>query len=318
MSELIPLQATALSEELRERIEHYARASKAEATWTAYASDWRVWEAWATAAGLITMPARPEHVAAFLSALSVTRKISTLRRYLSSISVSHTLKGIAFERKHPTIRTILRGIARDTAAPARRVRPLMAARVRSLLAEMGNRPADLRDAALLALGVASGCRRSELAGLDWLQRGDGLGVLELAEDGALIRLYRSKTSQDQPAEVYIQPGLALGGVRRWAEVAGLSPGEALFPALGKAGRRRERLQGRAIARIVKARCATAGLEAGDFSGHSLRAGMVTSAAEAGVPEWRIKLHSRHKSDVVRQYIRPVEKRKQSPTSEIGL
>jgi hypothetical protein len=34
--------------------------------------------------------------------------------------------------------------------------------------------------------------------------------------------------------------------------------------------------------------------------------MVKSAAENGVPEWRIREPSRHKSDVLRQYIRPAE------------
>ena len=318
MSDIITAPAIGVLEQHRERMERQARASKAEATWTAYGSDWRVWEAWAAAAGLQAMPAAPEHVAAFLSEMSATRKISTLRRYLSSVSVSHSLKGLSFDRKHVSIRTILRGIARESGVQTRRVKPLMAARVRALLAEMGDSPADLRDAALLALGVASGCRRAELSGLDWLQRGEGQGVLELTEEGAVIRLFRSKTSQDAPAEVYIQPGVALGAVRRWAEVAGLLPGAPLFPAINKSGRLGKRLHGRGIALIVKARCAAAGLEPGEFSGHSLRAGMITSAAEAGVPEWRIKLHSRHKSDVVRQYIRPIEKRKQSPTCEIGL
>jgi hypothetical protein len=46
--------------------------------------------------------------------------------------------------------------------------------------------------------------------------------------------------------------------------------------------------------------------------------MVTSAAENGVAEWRIRLTSRHKSDVLRQYIRPVEKRKHALTDDIGL
>jgi hypothetical protein len=55
-----------------------------------------------------------------------------------------------------------------------------------------------------------------------------------------------------------------------------------------------------------------------FSSHSLLAGMVTSAAESGVPEWRIRLTSRHKSDVLRQYIRPVEARQHALTGDIDL
>jgi len=43
--------------------------------------------------------------------------------------------------------------------------------------------------------------------------------------------------------------------------------------------------------------------------------MVTSAAEHGIAEWHIRLTSRRKSGVLRQYIRPVEKRQHSPTND---
>jgi hypothetical protein len=93
----------------------------------------------------------------------------------------------------------------------------------------------------------------------------------------------------------------------------------LFRAVSKGGRvGGARLSDGSIARIVKARCAAAGLEPREFAGHSLPAGMVTSAAEHGIAEWRIRLTSRHKSDVLRQYIRPVEKRQHSLTNDIGL
>jgi integrase len=297
-----------------------ALASKADATWAAYASDWRVWTTWAQANGLAELPANPEDVAAFLSDMSAARKVNTLRRYLASISVSHTLKGHAFARSHAAIKMILRGIAREDARPVRRVKPLVADRLRPMLRDFGDDPADIRDAALLALGVASGCRRSELACLDWRQRGEGIGVLELAgDDGAVIRLYRSKTAQDGAAEVHILPGLALAAVKRWAALADIGEGTPLFRPVNKAGAiGEERLGDKAIARIVKKRCEAAGMQADDFSGHSLRAGMVTSAAEADIPEWKIKLHSRHKSDIVRQYIRPVEKWRHSPTKAMGL
>ena len=47
-----------------------------------------------------------------------------------------------------------------------------------------------------------------------------------------------------------------------------------------------------------------GLDATKFSGHSLRAGLVTSAAQAGVSAWKIKQQSGHKSDaMLNRYIR---------------
>jgi integrase len=52
---------------------------------------------------------------------------------------------------------------------------------------------------------------------------------------------------------------------------------------------------KSVALIVKNRIALAGLDARRYSGHSLRAGLVTSAAKAGVPIHRIQAQSRHAS-----------------------
>ena len=320
MSDLVIVEPAGLpATERHERMAQQARASKAERTWRAYGSDWQIWEAWAAANGATAMPADPGRVAEFLSDMTVTRKLSTVRRYLASISVSHTLKGHQFERKNPAIKTILRGAARGAPLP-RRVRPLLAKQVRALLRELGDDAAERRDAALLALGVASGCRRSELAGLDWARRGTGPGMIELTDEGATITLFCSKTSQGEEVEcVYLLPGLALKTVKAWVEEGAIEEGTPLFRPVSKGGKvGAGRLSDGSIARIVKARCAAAGLEPRDFAGYSLRAGMVTSAAESGVSEWRIRMTSRHKSDVLRQYIRPVEKRQHALTSDIGL
>jgi integrase len=136
--------------------------------------------------------------------------------------------------KHPAIKTILRGAARGAPLP-RRVRPLLAKQVRALLRDLGEDPADLRDAALLAVGVASGCRRSELSGLDWMQRGAGAGVIETTVEGATITLFCSKTSHGEEAEtIHIQPGVALKALRRWIEGGGIAAGTPLFRASARA------------------------------------------------------------------------------------
>jgi integrase len=44
-----------------------------------------------------------------------------------------------------------------------------------------------------------------------------------------------------------------------------------------------------------------------YSGHSLRAGLATSAAQAGVPAWRIKAQTRHASEtMLARYVRQGE------------
>ncbi len=62
-----------------------------------------------------------------------------------------------------------------------------------------------------------------------------------------------------------------------------------------------------MARIIKKRAAGVGLDPARFSGHSLRAGLVTSAAAAGVPEWAIRRLTGHKSEaMLHRYVRPVD------------
>ena len=163
MSELVIVEPAGLpATERHERMAQQARASKAEGTWRAYGSDWQIWETWAAANGVTAMPADPGRVAEFLSDMTVTRKLSTVRRYLASISVSHTLKGHQFERKHPSIKTILRGAARGAPLP-RRVRPLLAKQVRALLRELGDHAAERREIerALLTACAHNGLLRDD-------------------------------------------------------------------------------------------------------------------------------------------------------------
>lgn len=320
MNSLAKIEEGGVPADRRERMQRQARASRAPNTWKSYTSDWKVWTLWAERNGAQAMPADPEAVAAFLSDMSVSRKRSTLQRYLSSIGVTHQLRGLAFNRRHVALKTILQGIAREKPEAPRRVLALTADRLRSMVKSMGEDLASLRDAAILLIGVASGCRRSELASLDWQKHGDGLGVIELTDAGATIRLLRAKEAQTEPTMIYIQPGMALAALKRWTAAAGIMEASAVFRPIGKGGKlSSQRLGDRTIARIVKSRCEAAGLDPESYSGHSLRSGMITSAAEAGVPQWQIAQHSRHKSDaVLRTYIRPVERQKNAVNGAIGL
>jgi len=318
---LVPLHRT-LPAEHRERSEDLARDSRAASTWKAYQVDWRLWSAWAAKHGACALPADPMVVASYLAELSETRKDSTLRRYLASISVMHTLKGQAFDRKSPALRTVMKGIGRRHGGKRRKVRPLMVEEFVSMQGEMSGHDMTVsRDAALLALGLAMAARRSKLAGLDWMRCGTGTGVLELAGRGARIVLYTSKTKQGEPDEIYIQPGRALKAIHAWVQRAGIVEGEPLFRGVSRWGHiNATRLHASNIARIVKRRCEEMGLEPECYSGHSLRAGMITTAFERGVPEWKIRLTCRHseKSRELAGYNRPVQKCKHAVTTELGL
>ena len=317
---LLPLQPT-LPIAFQERLELLARASRAASTWRAYATAWRLWTAWADAHGANVLPADPAVVATYLAEMSEHRKLNTLKRHLASISVWHTLKGLTFDRRNPALRTIMAGIRRSHGTKRRKATPLMVEDVTPLLTDKNARLADCRDAALLGLGMAMAARRSELVGLDWIRRGSGTGVLELTRRGARIVLYTSKAKQNEEDEIHIQPGPVLKAVRAWIARAGIGEGEPLFRSVSRRGRiGATRLCGRSVSRIVKRRAEAVGLDADTYSGHSLRAGMITEAFERGVPEWKIRLTSRHseKGRELQGYNRPIEKAKHALTTELGL
>lgn len=62
-----------------------------------------------------------------------------------------------------------------------------------------------------------------------------------------------------------------------------------------------------MAEAVKRACCRVGVDTAEYSGHSMRAGLVTSAAAAGVAELDIARTSRHKSvPTLRTYVREAQ------------
>jgi site-specific recombinase XerD len=284
----------------------YAANEKAEATRRAYRSDWSIFSAWCAARSAAALPALPETVAAFLAAeADAGAKPSTIARRAAAIRYAHALAGHEPPTGTEAVKATIRGIrrARGT-APAQKA-PATAARIAEMIATI---PAETlrgrRDRALLLLGFAGAFRRSELV---------ALRVEDLAEtpEGLRVIIRRSKTDQEGGGhEIAIPRGARLRPVealRAWLAAAGITDGP-VFRRLGK-GRRvlAEALAPEAVADVVKARAAAVGLAAEDFAGHSLRAGFLTSGAEAGASIFKLMEVSRHKSvDTLCGYVRRAE------------
>ena len=165
----------------------------------------------------------------------------------------------------------------------------------------GDSLAALRDRALIAFGMALAARRSELVALD-------VADLLWEPQGARVTIRRSKTDQEAFGDVVAVPEgrrlTPLTHLRAWLAAAAISEGP-IFRPLWKGNRVRDaRLSDHAVARIVQARAAAAGLDPARYAGHSLRAGFITSAARAGADVWKIQQVSRHKSlQVLSGYVR---------------
>ncbi|MBN9508403.1 MAG: tyrosine-type recombinase/integrase [Alphaproteobacteria bacterium] len=292
---------------LSEAAASYARAALAPATRRAYRSHLRAWEAWCRTRDLPPLPAPPPLVANHLAELAGRRSVSTLSCRLAAIIRAHRLLGLGFDVTDAGLRETVAGIVRTHGrAPRRRAAPLRTDQILRIAAACGEDLRGLRDRALLLVGFAGAFRRSELVGI----RCDDLAF---GADGVSVRLPRSKEDQAGiGAHVHVAANRAGGdcpvrALRRWLTAAGIASG-SVFRRIGRGTTLGAApLTPESVRLILRARAAAAGLSANvlaTLSPHSLRAGCITTLAEARVHERDIMAHSRHASQsVMRGYIR---------------
>jgi integrase len=301
---LILVEPAALAPPL-DRARVYADQSRSKSTQRAYTLDWRDFTTWCDQAGAATLPALPETVAAYVAQLADTGyAVATIGRRLASISQAHKLAGYELSpARAELVRSTVKGIRRSKGAAQRQATPATVPIVRRLVDTCGDDLMGRRDRALLLLGFAGALRRSELVALD-------LGDLDFTIEGLVVTIRRSKTDQGGKGR---QIGIPYGAdlrtcpvrnVRSWIEVAELVRGP-LWPHLdrwehiGTAS-----ITDRAVALIIKRHAQLAGLDPALFSGHSLRAGLATAAAEAGASALDIMSQTGHKSQaMVGRYVR---------------
>ncbi|MHC2087429.1 tyrosine-type recombinase/integrase [Methylobacterium sp. CM6244] len=303
-------------EEVAARAAGLAESARASATRKAYRSDWRHFEAWCAGHGRTALPADPVTVGLYIAQHADSLSVATLTRRLSAIATAHRMAGFPMDSRHPAIRDVMRGLRREKGVAQDHAEALTVPLLRQLLATCGDRLLDQRDRALLLVGFGAALRRSELVALD-------VADIAVVPEGLRVTIRRSKSDQDGEGAV-----LAIGRTGRetcpvaaytgWLTASGIVEG-AVFRGISRHGRIGERLSTDAVSEIVQKRAGAAGLDAALFSGHSMRAGFATSAAQAGIEERVIMRQTRHRSAAtVRRYIRDGELFYRNLAAEIGL
>jgi integrase len=301
-------------EHLRAKAREYVEHSKSEATVRAYAFAWRRFSAWCANEGRSPLPATPETVAVYLADQAPTSALATLVQHMSMIAEYHRTAGY---NPPPTqsqeVRLTWQGIRR-VHGPDRiivKATPALMADLARMLEHLPGGLRGIRDRAVLLMGFAGAMRRSEVSGLR-------ISDIEDRHDGLRIRLRKSKTDQTGEDNEIIglpySPNPDTCPVRAWrAWRTVLEDAQALenadqfaFRVISAQGTLRpdEPMSDRAVARMVNRYAKLAGLPAGQWSGHSLRSGFVTDAAQKGVLERVIAKQSRHADlPTLRGYIR---------------
>lgn len=258
----------------------YALAEKSDATRRAYRSDFADFSTWCAANGLTAMPAQVESVAAYLAHLADSgRKASTITRRAAAIGYAHRLAGHEPPTNAEPIKAVLRGIRRRIGVAVERKAPATARAITAMIRKLPDTPIGKRDRAILLVGFAAALRRSELVALT-------VEDIERTPDGMFVRIRRSKTDQEGEGHIVAVPrGSKLRPVEAledWLAVAGITAGH-LFPVCE-----------RTVALVVKRAAKAAKLDPAMFSGHSLRAGFVTSALESGADLLKVMDVTRHR------------------------
>ncbi len=298
----------------------FAAAAKAGNTLRAYRTDWQDFCAWCGAHDFPALPAAAETVALYLTDRAATLKTSSLARRLTTINRAHQAAGqpSPATMQNAIVSEVWKGIKRKKGIAQHGKKPFLTPDVRRIIAELPRDLRGVRDRALLLAGFAGGFRRSELAALQ-------VADLETTADGIVVRLGKSKTDQEgQGRPVALPYGsdpetCPVRALRAWLEQAGIATGP-LFRAIGRGGQVSDRaLHADSVGYLVKRAAGRAGLEALDYAGHSLRAGLATQAAMNGASELAIMKQTGHRSlATVRKYIREGTLFRDNAAAKLGL
>jgi integrase len=324
-------------EGLSNRARDYVEAASSANTRRAYAADWKHFSGWCRRQGLEILPPDPQVVGLYITALASGKangdrkpnSVSTIERRLSSLTWNYVQRGQALDRKDRHIATVMAGIRNKHASPPRQKEAILPEDLVAMLETLDRGTLrGLRDRAMLLLGFAGGLRRSEIVGLDVGrdQTEDGRGWIEILDKGMLLRL-RGKTGW---REVEVGRGSSdatcpVVALETWLKFARIAHGP-LFRRVTGQGKAvgADRLNDQEVARLVKRTALAAGVR-GDlpegergtmFAGHSLRAGLASSAE---VDERYVQKQLGHASaEMTRKYQRRRDRFRVNLTKASGL
>tara|TARA_B110000858_G_scaffold40017_1_gene45495 strand:- start:900 stop:1856 length:957 start_codon:yes stop_codon:yes gene_type:complete len=284
------------------------QSSKSINTVRAYKSDFTDFSLFCAKNGFKSLPSEPKIVSLYLTYLSTKEvKMSTLKRRLVSIGVIHKLKGHYLDTKHPAIIENIMGIKRRKGSIQKGKKPLLINSLKQIIDVIDQQKKEeikkIRDRSIILIGFSGGFRRNEIVSLDF-------DDLDFVSEGLKINIKRSKTDQFGEGFTKALPYFdssqycPVVSLRNWLEISRIKSGSVFRRFIKGSKLSENRLTDQTVALLIKEYLSMLGIDTKNYSGHSLRSGFATSAAESGVEERNIMAMTGHKStEMVRRYIK---------------
>jgi len=288
----LSLETEQLSIALRENLQA-ARAIRTKQSYD------QLWKRFQTDTGL-DVPVTPLQVAEYLSQTRNQNtgqllSVATVNAILAAISIAHYAKGLPSPCQDRGVRETLKGIRRTRGIAQRQAQAVTLENVRDMvsLLQDGSLKSQ-RDKALLLVGFFTAMRRSELAALK-------VEDIQFTQYGMMVTIRRSKTDQEGAGhsislDYRVDRVCPVQALKDWLDSAYIVSGPVFLsfykwdrPRYGKA------IDPRNIASLFKKLAYAVNLPNWELvSGHSLRAGLATTAGEQNIPLHQIAQVTGHK------------------------
>jgi len=299
------------------------QSSKANNTIRAYKSDFSDFGIFCAQNGFKSLPSEPKIVSLYLTYLSTKEaKMSTLKRRLVSIGVIHKLKGHYLDTKHPTIIENIMGIKRRKGSIQKSKKPILIRHLKEIINVIDQQNKEeikkFRDRSIILVGFSGGFRRNEIVSLD-------CDDLDFVAEGLKINIKSSKTDQFGEGFTKALPYFDSSqycpviSLKKWIEISKIKSGPVFRRFVKGSKLSEKRLTDQTVALLIKEYLNLAGIDSKNYSGHSLRSGFATSAADSGVEERIIMAMTGHKSsEMVRRYIKEANLFKNNALNKIKI
>ncbi len=291
----------------------YQVAATSDNTRRAYQSDIHHFESWGG-----QLPATTESILCYLHAFADKLNPRTLSRRITAIKQWHRYQHFPDPTLDPIVAKTLTGITRVHGKPKHKAAPLLTGHLISISEYLLNQKtlAALRDNALLQLGFLGAFRRSELVAIQ-------VSNIKLSEEGIEILITHSKTDQENTGQYCAIPYgneklCAVTALKMWLDKANIQSG-FIFRRIHKGNRISDvGITAAGVNDLLKKHAKAAGIEnAGDFSSHSMRRGLATTASRDGASIPAIMRQGRWKQvDTVMEYIEAAQRFEENAAGQV--